>query len=137
MVIYREISLHKTRFPWPARSVSRRKQTHREGRTLEHDSAITRSRFHSKFKRPNDISHRLTDRLRQHACANTTGLFPSSFFLSLRLSRRLTLTRCGVATTALLRRLVREYLRLIRPRCPPLPFLPAGLSTPRYRYIDR
>lgn len=41
MAIYREISLRKARFPWPARSVSRCKQTHREGRTLEHDNSIT------------------------------------------------------------------------------------------------
>lgn len=41
-VKYSEISLHKTCFPWPARpSISRRKQTHREGHTLEHDNLIT------------------------------------------------------------------------------------------------
>lgn len=42
-------------------------------------------------------------------------LLSSVVSLSLCLSHRLTLTRCGVATTASLRRLVREYLQLVRP----------------------
>lgn len=113
---------HCTRdFPWiTGRGISRCKQTYREG----YSNTIARSRFRPKFERPDDISHQLTDRLRQHACANATVCvspplsisgFPS---ISLSLSHRLTLSRCGVATTASLRRLVRKYLQLIRPGCP-------------------
>lgn len=52
--------------------------------------------------RPDDVHHRLTDQLREHACATPHGVLPP-LVAPVSLSSSLTITRCGVATAASLR----------------------------------
>lgn len=71
----------------------------------------TRSRLRrERFQEAGDVRHRLTDRLRQHACANAARCLSH-----LRVAPLGEITRCGVATAASPRRLAREYLRSARP----------------------